>query len=198
VWTQGIFNWDERPKRPVPTPDEAAAQLLFNVGRGAKGILWFTFKKSVGDKYPDLRSAVQGWNRVLVATREDLLSSEPARLHVKCPETVDAAPLVSWDRLFLLIVNLDYEIDDEAYEWTPAEKAKISLDLPPWIEPKACIELAPEAPKEIPFKSRSRSASVKLDTLDAVRFLVLDNDPEALKRYEEAYRSAQKLENRSF
>jgi len=198
VWTQGIFNWGERPKRPVPTPDEAAAQLLLNVGRGTKGILWFTFKKAMRERYPDLQSALQDWNRVLVMTREDLLSSEPAGLNVKSPETVDVAPLVSWDRLFLLVTNLDYEIDDEAYQWTQAQKVKISLDLPPWIQPKACVELGPDTPKEVSFKAKSKSASVQLDTLDAVRFLVLDNDPGALERYEASYRAAKELEQRSF
>ena len=198
VWTQGIFNWDERPKRPVPTPEEAAAQLLFNVGRGAKGILWFTFKKSMGERYPDLREAVQGWNRVLVMTREDLLSSEPAALHVRCPKTVDVAPLVAWERIFLPITNVDYKIDDEAYQWTQAQEVKISLDLPPWIEPKSCIALAPEGPSEISFKAKTKSVSVKLDALEAVRFLVLDNDPKALDRYEASYGAAKQVEIRAF
>ena len=55
VWTQGVANWTERPARPVPTVEELSAQLVLNLSRGAKGILWFVYDAALGKRYPDVR-----------------------------------------------------------------------------------------------------------------------------------------------
>ncbi|MFQ3611443.1 MAG: hypothetical protein SNJ72_08115 [Fimbriimonadales bacterium] len=47
VWAQGAHTWDERVwvagqlGRACPTPEEIRTQLWFQLGRGAKGVLWF-------------------------------------------------------------------------------------------------------------------------------------------------------------
>ncbi len=47
VWAQGAHRWDERVwvngelGRSCPTPEEIRTQLWFQLGRGAKGVLWF-------------------------------------------------------------------------------------------------------------------------------------------------------------
>lgn len=149
VWSQGINNWDERPKRPVPTVEELTAQLLFNVGRGAKGILWFTFSKNVGEKYPELRTAIKRWNEVLGGIREDLLSSEPAFSGVKTSEKLDATTLVSWRKMYIFVVNTDYEIHDHAYPFTPVKNAYIELTCPEWLSPQAAVCHEVEGDREL-------------------------------------------------
>jgi len=129
IWTQGIADWTQRPKRTVPTPEELAAQLVLNLGRGAKGILWFNHDREIAERFPDAVEAMQGWGRVLRMAREDFLASEPVALDIEAPEKTDVAPLVTWDALILCVTNLDYEIHPEAYPFVEKTDARIAVPM---------------------------------------------------------------------
>ncbi|MBM3290839.1 MAG: hypothetical protein FJY92_11875, partial [Candidatus Hydrogenedentes bacterium] len=112
VWSQGNHDgWGERPLRPVPTPEELSAQLVLNLGRAAKGILWFTYNPKMSVKYPETRESMRGWNRVMNVLRDDLLAAEPLEGEIDAPKLVDAAVLVSWDKAIVFATNVDYDID---------------------------------------------------------------------------------------
>ena len=198
IWTQGIASWSERPKRPLPTPDELAAQLLLNIGRGAKGILWFNFEVDVGEKYPEVMDAIRHWGRVLRLVREDLIGSEPIDADVRAPERVDVAPLVTWDKLILAITNLDYEIHDTAYPWTPAKDVKISLDRPEWIRPATALAVEPDGVKRVPFETRKDRIELSIGDLNVCRLVVLANDADAERQYKEHYQTVLEDEHREF
>ena len=176
VWTQGIANWGERPKRPVPTPEEAAAQLILNLGRGAKGILWFNWSDELVPKYPDLMACIGGWSRVMKVMREDFLTSEPANLNVKAPVQVDVATLVNWDKVILCITNTDYDIDPEAYPFREKVDLEVSLDLPAWITPKTAVQVSLEGVAPRAFTVEGSRATVTLPKLHDVALIVLAND----------------------
>lgn len=198
IWTQGIANWSERPKRPVPTVEELTAQLLLNVGRGAKGILWFTFNKTVGEKYPELRTAIQGWGRVLELAREDLLGCEPSETRMEAPEKVDVAVLAGWDKVFVFVFNQDYEIHDEAYPWQRKWDVTISLDCPTWIKPAAALELTPEGVRKSPFTVTHGRVRLALDELHVARVFVLCNEALTQVEYQDAFARIVESEGREF
>jgi hypothetical protein len=101
IWSQGLADWGERPKRPVPTPSELGAQLVLNLSRGAKGILWFSYSQKRGDQYPDVRAAMQGWSRCMNVLRDDLQRAEPLAGAVTAPEKIDASLLAGRDSAVL-------------------------------------------------------------------------------------------------
>jgi hypothetical protein len=188
VWSQGVHEWDGRIKMPLPTPEELTAQLWFNVGRGAKGIIWFTFDLEMGEKYPATRKAVQESGRILRLLREDLLGAEPLILPATSPEKVDVAILASWDKAIVFVINQDYDIDPHAYKWRPKEKVKISLQLPDWLEPQSFIELTGEGPRALAGEASSRGkVDLNLDHLEVNRVFVLDNAAGALDTYRAEY-----------
>lgn len=190
VWSQGNHDgWSERPARPVPTAEELSAQLILNLGRGAKGILWFIYSKEMSEKYPETRRAMRGWNRVMSLLREDLLGSEPVDLKTEAPPKVDVAPLVTWDRLILCITNLDYEIDPKAYPFQPRRDVQIALELPPWIEPEAALRIAGEGVSALQCRVAERRAVVTLDRLVDAAIVVLPNDRGARQAYKERFRA---------
>jgi hypothetical protein len=198
VWSQGIFNWDERPKRPVPTPDELAAQLMLNLGRGAKGILWFTFKKSVGEKYPDLRKAIQGWGRVMELLRDDWLGSEPINADVQAPENIDVAVLTGWDKLIVIVFNQDYEIHDQAYPWKAASNLSISFNAPSWIKPNALLEISPDGISNHQFITNNNRLTIPIDNLHVTRTFVFVNKPTAQQDLRQKFTEIVKSESRRF
>ncbi len=176
VWSQGMFNWSQRPKRPVPTPDELGAQLLFNIGRGAKGILWFTFRESVGEKYPLLQQSIKDWGRVMKTYRSSLAASEPVETTIKgLPEKLDTAVLLAEKKMFILLVNLDYEINDQAYRWQPMENIKFEVTIPAWIAPK---EINAYTPLQAEIKTYTSPAKVgiEIDKLDMGMFIAIENN----------------------
>ncbi|MEY2905278.1 MAG: hypothetical protein RJA52_1294, partial [Bacteroidota bacterium] len=83
VWTQGVHLWDERPKMPLPTPDELGAQLYFNLGQGAKGNLWFTFQEEAGTLFPQTKKALKEYSRIIRLTENELLASDTYQSEVK-------------------------------------------------------------------------------------------------------------------
>lgn len=153
VWTQGLFSgWDSRPNRPVPTISELSAQLVLNLSRGAKGILWFTFSEKRVNEYPAAAEAIKNWNRFLQDYRDDLLRSEPANANAVAPDKLDVALLAAWDTAFVTLVNTDYLIDDTAYKFTPLQDASIAIDLPAWITPHSVTFIDHTQRKEIPLQ----------------------------------------------
>lgn len=198
VWSQGIADWSERPKRPVPTPEELAAQLVLNLGAGAKGILWFTFGDDKGERYPELRDAMREWGRVLVLARPGLLGAEPAAYETVAPPKLDVAPLVGWDRMFLALTNLDYEIDDEAYPWNPIPDAVVRVRCPEWIRPACAVALDPDGVHELPLTAMDRMAEVRLGELRVARMVALLNDAGELERYRQEFDRAVADESRDY
>lgn len=147
VWSQAIANWGERPKRPVPTPEELGAQLVLNLGAGAKGILWFNHVKELGQNYPDLEASMQGWGRVMSLLRDYFLSSDPIDFNGSAPEKIHIALLQGRDFVILCITNQDYEIHPEAYPFKEKRDLKIEMKLP--IDGKSLFEIRPEGIKPI-------------------------------------------------
>lgn len=194
VWTQAIADWSERPKRPVPTPEELAAQLVLNLGRGAKGILWFNHDREIAEKFPDAVRAMQDWGRVMSILRDDILASEPVALGVEAPDKVDVAPLVTWDALILCVTNLDYEIHPEAYPFMDKADVQINVPLPAWIRPGAALRIGPGGVETLPLNVIDNRAEVSVGPLHDCAIVVLHNAPDAAARYEETYRQAVTVE----
>jgi hypothetical protein len=187
VWSQGIAAWGRRPQQPVPTPDELAAQLMLNLGRGAKGILWFNYEHEIAEKYPATRQAMGVWGRVLSVAREGLLASEPAELVVEAPDKVDASVLLARDRLFLCVTNLDYELDPAGYPFAPHRDVKVRVALPEWIAPAAAIALDTDDVRPVSFTIGNSVVEVDLGDLDVCRLVVLANSERALEVYQKAF-----------
>jgi hypothetical protein len=80
VWAQGVNTWDARAwaegklGQAVPTPDEARAQLYFQLGRGAKGVMWFATAPEDNARryYSDPKNADVGFHAKPQAEREAL------------------------------------------------------------------------------------------------------------------------------
>ena len=198
IWSQAIADWTQRPKRPVPTPAELAAQLMLNLGRGAKGILWFNYDHEVAEQYPDVRDAMRDWGRVMYVLREDFLGSEPVAIPTDAPKKVDVAALTTWDKLLLCATNLDYEIDPEAYPFETKRDVKVKVRPPSWIRPKAALRVSPAGVESVPLQMRREHAVVTLGDLEVCDVVVLVNDPAAEDAYKEAYAAAIAEEQREF
>ncbi len=190
VWSQGIAGWDERPKRPVPTPDELASQLVFNLGRGAKGIIWFNYQHEVAEKYPDARRAIQRWGRVIKVVRDDLLAGEPVEAGATAPEKVDVATLASWDTFVMCANNLDYDIHPQAYPFRTRKDVKVSARLPDWIKPKAALLVSPDGIERVPFKVSDGRVEVDFGDLRVCKIIVLTGEAGQEQAYRAAYAKA--------
>lgn len=196
VWSQGNADgWEERPKRPVPTGEEIAAQLVLNLGRGAKGILWFTYHQGMSLKYPDTREAMRGWNRVMAVMREEFLSSEPAELSITAPKKMDVVSLVSWDNLIVLLTNTDYDIHPEAYQFRKQKNVRVSIPLPEWITPKAAFAIGPNGIHAVSMSIGDGKAKLLLPRVPVTEVIVLANDSATMKTGEERFREVLGAEN---
>ncbi len=175
IWSQALAHWDERPKQPVPTPEELASQLVLNLSRGAKGILWFNMPFDVGDKYPETLQAVQRWGRVLRLLRDILLESEPLEQRIEGPPELDTAALVSWNHVVLCLTNLDYRLNETGYRWHPKKQVNVFLKLPSWIDPASAVQVTPDGVKPVDFRAEDGQAQVSLPGIDVCTIVLLSN-----------------------
>ena len=200
VWSQGLFDWDERPQQTVPTPEELAVQLVQNIGNGAKGILWFTFRKNPGLKYPKTRNAIRGWGRVLRLIREDLLGSEPI-LHenIESPSNVDAMALVNNNRIILCVTNKDYKMHPDGYKFNKQEKAKIKISLPSWISPKNIVKILPKGVKEMDCNyDNNGNIIIDIDEFRDAMIIAISNNEQSGNAFKARFKSILLDERRDF
>lgn len=174
VWSQGLFDWDERPKNPVPTASELGVQLVQNLGYGAKGILWFSYKSGLGEKYPETRAAMTAWGRNMKLLREDLLGAEPFPVPVKTNDKVDALLLTGRDSALLCVTNKNYELDPVAYKFTPHEALPLDVTLPPWLAQAGSVtRIDDKQCAPVPFRAAPGGIQIDGGTLtDAALYLI--------------------------
>ena len=200
VWSQGLFDWDERPKQTVPTPEELAVQLVQNIGNGAKGILWFTFRKNPGLKYPKTKNAIREWGRVLRLIREDLLGSEPI-LHenIDSPSNVDVMALVNNNRIILCVTNKDYKMHQNGYKFNKNEKAEIKISLPSWISPKNIVKILPKGVKGMDCDyDNNGNIIIEIDNLRDAMVIAISNSEQSGNAFKARFKSILLDESRDF
>lgn len=189
VWTQGVHLWDERPKMPLPTPDELGAQLYFNLGRGAKGNLWFTFLDEAGTRFPATKEALRHYSRLIKLLEHDLLASDPYHGTVTAPDKTDVASLITADKLIMFITNTNYQISDSAYQWASARKVNVQVRAPHWFRAGACFEVSPEGGiREVKWKANGNLLEVTLDQLHMGRVVVFTATPDVRGQYETRFK----------
>ncbi len=188
AWTQGVHLWDERPKMPLPTPDELGAQLYFNLGRGAKGNLWFTFMEEAGVRYPATKKALQQYGRIVRLLEHDLLLSDPWHGKVSAPAGIDVAGLITPDKLVVFVVNTNYRISDSAYQWTSARQVQVELTVPGWFSPTDAFDIDPVSGiMPLCWKRENRNITVKMDTLAMGKVLVFSTDRDTRKTFTQRF-----------
>lgn len=198
VWSQAIASWTERPKRPVPTPEELAAQLMYNLGRGAKGIIWFNYEHEAAERYPDVREAMQRWGRVMRVTREDFLRSDPTALDINAPAKLDVAPLITPDKLILCLTNRDYDIDPAAYHFRTQKNVTVEIELPSWIEPALALEVTPDGVRQLPADIKRNKAGITVGDVHVCTLVVLPNARDVQQAYTAEYARALEQEKKRF
>jgi hypothetical protein len=198
IWTQAIANWDERPKRPVPTPEELAAQLVLNLGRGAKGILWFNYDHEVAEKFPEVRDAMRLWGRVMRVLRGDLLGAEPLVQPVEAPDKVDAVALASRDAVVVCLTNTDYEIHPEAYPFTMKEDVTVTVPLPQWLPEVTAVAVTTEGVQNLPVTISDGKATIEVGNLEVCRMIALVKDPAQVEAYKAEFEQAVDDEDKTF
>jgi len=176
VWSQGLFTWTERPERPVPTVGELSAQLVLNLSRGAKGILWFSYKADLGERYPDVRAAMAGWGRTLALVRDDLVAVEPSPVPVEAPPGIDARLLVGREAAILCLTNLDYEPDPLGYRFRERRDVSVTVDLPEWLRPERAVRLDHAAAAEAAITTTDGRATIALGALADAAIVLIPGD----------------------
>jgi len=190
VWTQGLHLWDERPKLPLPSPDELGAQLFFNLGRGAKGNLWFTFRDNAGRMYPETRKALQAFSRLVRLLEKDLLLSDPYHGDRSASASIDVASLVSADKMILFLTNTDYEIRDTAYRWRDARDVEVNLEIPDWFVPEEAFEADPcTGIKTISWKPGQKEISLVIPEIHMGKVVVFSNRKGTAEAYAKHFSS---------
>jgi hypothetical protein len=173
---------------PLPTPDELGAQLYFNLGRGAKGNLWFTFLEEAGMRYPATKKALQQYGRIVRLLEHDLLLSDPWHGKVSAPAGIDVAGLITPDKLLVFVVNTNYRISDSAYQWTSARQVQVDISVPAWFSATDAFGIDPASGiVPVSWKRENRSITVTMDALAMGKVLVFSTDRDTRKSFTQRF-----------
>ncbi|GBC92562.1 hypothetical protein HRbin15_01032 [bacterium HR15] len=200
VWAQGAHPWDERVwvegqlGRACPTPEEIRVQLWLQLGRGAKGVLWFTtfleepFRRYYMQRLRPLPESERSrtveqlvahgreayeeqtrLNRFLKTVREWLLRMEWAgRATVEQatePKRLDASLLLGEHEAALWLTNLAYEMHPQGYRFREQRAIRARIPLPRWWKPRRALWIDPTTQREIPFQRVAEGVVIAIDTL---------------------------------
>jgi len=195
VWSQGLFNWNERPKQQVPTPKELTFQLLSNIGNGAKGILWFTIKENKAREYPETYLSMQQCGRILEMLKEDLLQGDPLQTKIESDSKLLVHPIISKEVLILIVLNSDYSIHPVAYQWKPKKDEDIILKIPSWLKLESAYELIPEkGVKKASFQIKDNSLSFHINNMEAYKIYIFDTKQVDMNKLKVEYSQLKLLE----
>lgn len=195
VWSQGLFNWNKRPKQQVPTAKELTYQLLSNIGNGAKGILWFTIKENKAEKYPETYLAMQQCGRIMEMLKDDLIHGEPLKTKIESDSNLLIHPIISKDKLILIVLNSGYTIDPVAYQWKPKQGVHLLLKIPSWLKVESAYELIPEeGVRKTSFQLKGNSLSFHIKQLEAYIIFVFDTKNADLKKLSTEYSQLKQME----
>lgn len=195
AWSQGLFNWDERPKQEVPTAKELSYQLFSNIGNGAKGILWFTIKERMAKQYPESYLAMQQCGRIMEMLKADLLKGDPLQTTIESNNRLLFHPIISEDKLILIVLNSDYTIAPEAYQWNAMQNVDVKIKIPPWLRLESAYELIPEeGVKNADFYLTGHSLSFRIPNLEAYKIYVFDTKNVEISQLQAEYDRLKRME----
>jgi hypothetical protein len=188
IWSQGLFNWNERPEQLVPTAEELTYQLLSNIGNGAKGILWFTIKESKALQYPDTYLAMQQCGRIMEMLKEDLVQGDPLQTYTASDSKLLLHPIINKDKLILFVLNSDYSINPVAYQWKARQDVDINLNVPTWLKLESAYELKPEeGVKKADFQLKDQNLSFRIPEMESFKIYVFDTRQADLTQLQAEY-----------
>ncbi|MCY3998837.1 MAG: hypothetical protein OXE55_05725 [Flavobacteriaceae bacterium] len=188
VWTQGVNLWSKRPKMPLPTPDELGAQLYYNLGRGAKGNLWFVFDEEAGRGYPETKEALRNYSRVIKLLEKDLLLSDPWDGDIVAPAEVDVATLITPNKILVFVSNTDYQIKDDGYKWNNVQNIKVGITLPNWFNAVKGFEIDPYTGIKLAnWKVREKSLEISLAELQMGSVFVFSKEKNDYQSFEQHF-----------
>jgi len=173
----------------------APTSSKWNLGRGAKGNLWFTFLEEAGQRYPDTKQALQQYSRIVRVLENDLLLSDPYHTKIIAPPGIDVAPLITPDRLIVFVCNTNYTIRDTAYLWTKARNVSISIKVPTWFEAADGFVLDPaKGIGELAWEGTQNTLSIPLPDIHMGTVLIFTREKKGASSYRNAFRQRISIE----
>jgi hypothetical protein len=191
---------DEGFQGRYPTPEEKRMEVYYAIGSGAKGISYWWFPKDkychgLDDRTPEANAL---WKEIgllgaEVRTAGPLITiSCPVELPIKATRFLWVRGLLcGTDTVALSIVNENVACDRLGTIFKPAENARVSVELPSWIEPKSVFEVTCDGLSDIKFDRKAGALTLNLGTVKLSRFVVVTSDPglrtRLQKRYDEMF-----------
>lgn len=191
-----------------PTPEEKRIEVYYALAAGAKGLSywWFTPaggpSQGVGAEDPQ---AAALWREIGLLGAE-VRTAGPLLLR-SCPSevAVTASPgvwvrslLAGTDSIILISVNDQHVNSDQGTTIQPVQDAKVTVDLPSWLEPRHAFAIDASGVHRISVENQGPALSISLGTLTVTRLVIISADPALGQELQSLYTSklaanAQKL-----
>lgn len=184
-----------------PTPQEKRIEVYYALAAGAKGLSywWYTpaqkGKGSVAhygvgaatrDKHP---AAMALWREIGLLGAE-IRTAGPLLLR-SCPTDLPIATtnglcvrslLTGQDTVLLLVTNEQYVSTDEGTEIRPVDAARLSLDIPAWIQAADVFEITWQGTREVRWQVTGANACLHLGHVDVTRLILITSDAQLRNR----------------
>ncbi len=189
------FKPEEFPYRG-PTPEEKRVEVYYALAAGAKGISfwWYTpFGRyyGAGGSDPDM---VDMWTEVGLVGAEVRTASPiitrscPAAVPVKAPRLLWVRSLLAGvDTLVIILVNDNMASDRMGTVVKPFKKARLSVQVPTWLQPRDVFEITYEGTQDITWQDSDSGIILDPGTIELTRLIIVSRDTTLRAQLQQRY-----------
>ena len=172
-------------KGRFPTPEEKRLEVYYAISAGAKGISYWWFTPSgdcsgMGADVPEARALYRevGLLGAEVRTAGPIITTScPIDLKLSGSRLLWLRALASGlDTVAIIAVNDNVLCDRLGTIYKPVEKAKVSVALPAWLEPKDVFEVTYRGIVDVPWKLEGSRLDLDMGRVDLSRFVLVTSD----------------------
>lgn len=168
-----------------PTPEDIRIQVYYILAAGAKGLSYWWFSPGSGciGCGADDPAAKALYNEIGILGAEVRTAgpvvtvSCPAALPVEASRWLWVRTLISGaDTVAVIVTNDNILCDRVGAVYKPVEKARVSVTLPVWLNPRDAFEISCRGVTEATWKQDGKKVGLDLGTVELSRFIVITAD----------------------
>ncbi|HSW46420.1 MAG TPA: hypothetical protein VLM89_12700 [Phycisphaerae bacterium] len=184
ILTASLCNPEQHPFR-APTPEEKRVEVYYALAAGAKGLSYWWYAPygdcpGVGGDYPGMPRLLNeiGILGAEVRTAGAILSQAcPADLALQASRDLWVRSLLARnDTIIVVAVNDNIAFDRAGAVVVPAEKARIEIRPPAWMQPGSVFEISSEGTRDAVWNNHQGTVTIELGTVELTRLIVLTSD----------------------
>lgn len=171
--------WTDPSRQRFPTPEEERIIVYSEIGEGARGVWYFSAKRTSGYRGSlPLEVEVGRINRELRCLRDYLMIGESFPIASVNSDKARVYPILCGDKgIVLILMNLDhlssFEKNKPAFVCSPQEDLTIQCDMPEWFRPAEVLSVEDGELSKLDYRRAGSTMTVSIGRLEITKQILI-------------------------